>query len=82
MFFDYFFSDNLFKAIVAKAITPSATNKPTIPFNRYGRLIIKLLKLNIYLPSYKKNPRIKPPAITEAIWPDTLTPIECISRKF
>ena len=26
--------------------------------------------------------RISPPAMTEAIWPDTLTPTACISRKF
>lgn len=61
---------------------PNATNSPTIPFARYGRLTIKLLKLNIDLPSYKKNPKINPPAITDAICPDTLTPIECINKKF
>ena len=31
---------------------------------------------------YKKKLRISPPAITEAICPDTFTPIECINRKF
>ena len=34
------------------------------------------------IPYFAKKLRIIPPAITEAICPETLTPMECISRKF
>ena len=36
----------------------------------------------IYLPYFANMLRMIPPAITEAICPETLTPIECIRRKF
>mgnify|MGYP000908416311 CR=1 FL=1 len=33
-----------------------------------------------YTPMKKLSTR--PPAMTDAIWPDTFTPMECMSRKF
>ena len=57
---------------------------PIMPMPIYFKFTIKLPGLNsiFYTSLYLKNPRTREPAITEAICPDTLTPIECIRRKF
>ena len=58
-------------------------NTPSMPMPIYFRLLIKLIGLNsMAILLYAKNPRTSAPAITDAICPDTLTPIECIRRKF
>jgi hypothetical protein len=59
--------------------------KPTI--SKGDCILLKVgskIKLSIVglLSDYRKKLRMIPPAITDAICPDTLTPMECISRKF
>lgn len=61
---------------------PKAKNKPNSPFKRYCRFATKLAGVKFIVTSYMKKLMIRPPAITLAIWPETLTPIECINKKF
>ena len=72
----------LFKAIVDRAMIPKAKKSPSSPLKMYIRLLKKLIGVKFIFPSYMKKLMIKPPAMTEAICPETLTPIECINRKF
>ena len=64
-------------------IIPIIIKTPSIPMPIYLSEWMKFEGLNS-IPSllYMKNPRTNAPAITEAICPETLTPIECIRRKF
>ena len=58
-------------------------NTPSIPTPIYLSECTKFIGSNILITSlYIKNPRTSAPAITDAICPDTLTPIACIRRKF
>ncbi len=68
-------------AIVHKRIIPITKNIPTIPFRRMGRLDKKAGKLIIITP-HPTRLSSTPAAITEAICPETLTPIVCMSKKF
>ena len=62
---------------------PIIINTPSIPTPMYLSEFTKFIGSNIYITSvYIKNPRTRAPAITDAICPDTLTPIACIRRKF
>ena len=62
---------------------PTIINTPSIPTPIYFRECIKFIGSNICITSlYIKNPRTSDPAMTDAICPDTLTPIACIRRKF
>ena len=48
-----------------------------------GRNTVRYVIRFIISTSYHmKKLRIRPPAITDAIWPETLTPMECMRRKF
>lgn len=84
----------LFKIDVTNIITPITIKILIIPTKRYCKLETKasgwksisppknLVNNIFFTPYYKKNPKIIPPAITDAICPETFTPIECISKKF
>ena len=68
-----------------KIITAITIKMLSIPVPIYFKLAIKFIGLKFifsHLVYFKKKLSIKPPAITEAICPDTFTPIECIRRKF
>jgi hypothetical protein len=67
--------------------TPITTKMHNIPCHIYVREEKKRLKsifskIPMAKPPYPKKLRIKPPAMTEAICPETLTPMECMRRKF
>ena len=62
-------------------------------FSHNGKCFLERFKIHNILRSaagaylkvdfdYLTKVRIKPPAMTEAICPDTLTPMECMSKKF
>ena len=74
--------NTLFNTIVDKAMMPKAKKSPSSPFKIKIRFAKKFIGVKFISPSYMKKLMIRPPAMTEAICPDTLTPIECISRKF
>ena len=68
-------------AMVAATRMPITAKTPTIPFASIGRVIDRLSSISS--PPYRPiRLRIRPPATTEAIWPETLTLMEYISRKF
>ena len=75
----------MFKSIVIIMIMPITAKIVSIPKSIYLRLKTKFIGFIfiIFLLSnfyFIKKLRIKPPAITDAICPETLTPIECIRR--
>ena len=63
---------------------PMMMNTPSIPTPIYFKLSIKFIGSNIFLPLFyqRKKPSTSEPAMTDAICPETLTPMECMSRKF
>ena len=76
-------------------ITAITIKIASIPFHIYCREKTKRSRLkfskifilvSFHQPAKAPNPaaklRIRPPAITDAICPETFTPIECIRRKF
>lgn len=70
---------------VTSTITPMTKNTPTMPVRRMGSVCIQESKRIIQIPPYDQpiiRVRIRPPAITEAIWPETFTLMEYMSRKF
>ena len=60
-------------------VTCSVT--PSIPSPASGKTSKNACTF-ILCPPYPKKPKIMPPAITDAICPDTFTPTACISKKF
>ena len=77
-------------------ITPITIKMPIIPKSISGSVVFQdwalmamvttasreANKVCISYPPYDTRVRIRPPAITEAIWPETLTLMEYINRKF
>ena len=96
LYFDLVLS--LFSNQMVRIITMVTAKMPSIPFPIMGSVSFKDSGLNFMLYSvlprgaayhqkvaydrYFTSVRIKPPAITDAICPETFTPMECISRKF
>ena len=85
--FARFFMDR--RMLLTTIIMPKMMKTPRKPFSIIGTesrncptsIFISIPSL-IYATSGITIFRTIPPAITDAICPDTLTPIECISRKF
>jgi len=66
-------------------ITAVTANIPSIPLPMIGRELMRfsILKLRfIFVSFYPTIASMSPPAITDAICPDTFTPTACIRRKF
>ena len=83
----------LLSPYIERISTPITIKMQSIPFHIYWSEKRKRSKFNsiifllsngyaINAPNPVAKLRIRPPAITEAICPETLTPIDCIRRKF
>ena len=72
-----------FRATVHRRMIPITKKIPSMPLARMGRLIsTKSLTLIFILTPHQTRLSSTPAAITEAICPETLTPMVCMSRKF
>ena len=75
---------------IVQMITIVTAKMPSMPFPIMGSVCLrdsKFIVFSVLPPSglssnYFTSVRINPPAMTEAICPDTFTPMECINKKF
>ena len=80
--FGYFDPVNRLRTITDRMMTPMTSMVPAIPAAMMGSVISHEEKFSMVKTSYDMSVRSRPPAMTDAICPETLTLMEYISKKF
>ena len=80
--FDYSDPVNRFSTITDRSMTLITSMVPAIPATMMGSVISHEERFNMQKTSYDMSVRSRPPAMTDAICPETLTLMEYISKKF